>query len=564
MTPPTPEETWVDTGKKSTTTNSGILAPGSTFHGDFQISDWVRAGGMGEVYKAENTINKSLVAIKLIRSDLSHDPDIIERFMQEDKALRSLNDPAVVRYFGVRRDPVSERLYIQMEFVDGPTLGDYLGKNGAISAEAARGLTSRLAQGLMDAHSHGVIHRDLSPDNILLPDGVLAEAKIIDFGISKVATNNEFTVFRESFVGKIRYASPEHFSSTAPIDQKSDIYSLGLIIAAATAGRPLPMGQDELSGASARLQVPDLTSVPAEIRPIVARMLAPQAAGRPTAAELVALVSTKARKSPPKSGGGIWIGLVVVLVLAAGGGAAWFFLAKPPAPEVVGPSSPPTVIAPTSTPAATPTPAVTFSALQQSVAGLSDACSPIQLSQPQPTQVSLIGLVGNSEDAARLTSTVTQAGYTLDNHLAVSSAACQILQTLGQFTKVNPTTGANRPIIAIGRTPPVFKVGEELRLNIVVPLTGNNYVYRIAIDGAGVATVDHQYSRSFIDLSTDDTVKAAGWNLVAVIVSPVELTALEALQNPTPDQVNTALTSDLMGAQNPTHILSTYQMLWRE
>ena len=307
------------------------LAPGSIFHGDFKISDSIaKKGGMGEVYRATNTINNTIVAIKMIRADLSQDPELVSKFIQEDEALRQLNNPAVVRYYGVRRDPVSGRYYIQMEYVDGPTLGEYVRERGAVPAPEARALCRHLALGLEDAHRSGIVHRDLSPDNVLLGNSELKNAKIIDFGIAKVASTGDFTTFRTSFVGKYRYASPEHFSASAPIDQRSDVYSLGLVIAAAAAGKPLEMGRDELSGATARLTVPDLSVVPVALRPMLTRMLDPDASRRPTAAELVVQLADRKERSEGGNGGQVllWLGLVAA-VMAGGAGGAYYLKQHP-------------------------------------------------------------------------------------------------------------------------------------------------------------------------------------------------------------------------------------------
>jgi serine/threonine protein kinase len=567
------------------------LTPGSIFHGDYRISqDKFKVGGMGEVYRAVNIINESVTAIKLIRSDLSHDPDIIERFMQEDKALRCLTDPAVVRYYGVRRDPASDRLYIQMEYVDGPTLGEYVVAHGAVSADSAKAVCRRLARGLMDAHAQGVVHRDISPDNILLPNGDLTQAKLIDFGIAKVAVSGEFTVYRTNFVGKFRYASPEHFSQTAPIDQKSDIYSLGLVIAAAAAGIPLPMGRDELSGAKSRLQVPDLATVPAELRPLLARMLDPDPARRPTAADLVASLSAgTAGLRRPGGGSGLWIGLGAAAVIALASAGAWVWLAHPfdnRAAEsvVIRPSDPagghnassgsgsaasasPNSSGSTTTalnvPPNPPRPKAAFAVVQQSIAGLPGACTQPELSQPVGDRIQISGLVGSPAYVDRAKATLDPLGYTLEDRLVASSPACQTLQLLGQYGKLNATTGPNRPTISASRSPALFKVGEKLDINAVVPLTGEFHLYKIVLDGTGTAIVDHRPSRSFVDLSTHDTVKGAGWDLIVVIVSPKELEALSALRTASLEDVVTALGADLGKTPNRHDLVSGALLIQR-
>ncbi|MEI9986155.1 MAG: serine/threonine-protein kinase [Aliidongia sp.] len=579
------------------------LAPGSIFHGDFRISQSiVKRGGMGEVYKAINIINNTAFAIKMIRHDLSHDPDLVSKFIQEDEALRQLNNPAVVRYYGVRRDPESERFYIQMEYVDGPTLGEYVKERGAISAGAARMLCHHLALGLQDAHHCGIVHRDISPDNILLGNSDLAQAKIIDFGIAKVASTGDFTTFRSSFVGKYRYASPEHFSSDAPIDQRSDIYSLGLVVAAAAAGKPLEMGKDELSGATARLRVPDLSVVPVAMRPMLTRMLDPDPTRRPTAADLVVQLAPVGGR---KKGGrvGLWLGLVaVVVIIAGGGGVAWLKLQPPVIPPTpprinTGPVASPgtgtagsslgpagtgttgagttgapatgtvgTIAGPTG--GATTSPQVTKSVLQptasidavkQAVAASPGACVPLTVSPLDSGRVQVNGLVGTQADADRVKGAVEGLGYTLDNQLVTSRSACQALQLLNQLGKVNATTGANRPILSVQKIPALFRVGETVNLSATASLNADHHLYWIMVDGAtGSAVVDHRVSHSFVNLSTSNTVKAPGWSMALLVVSPRALDALGALNQTTVDQLDIALESELAKSANRRDLSSAY------
>lgn len=550
---------------------------------------------MGEVYKATNIINNTECAIKMIRSDLSHDPELVNKFIQEDEALRQLNNPAVVRYYGVRREPTSGRFYIQMEYVNGPTLGEFVREHGAVSPDAARELCRHLALGLEDAHHCGIVHRDISPDNVLLGNSDLKQAKIIDFGIAKVASTGDFTTFRTSFVGKYRYASPEHFSAQAPIDQRSDIYSLGLVIAAAAAGAPLDMGRDELSGATARLRVPDLTSVPAPLRPMLARMLDPDPARRPTAAQLVAQLS--APTATVRSGGtALWAGLLLLLLVLVGGGAgaAWMLLRKPPAPVAIatrapdavtpnsgasnpgGPSAAIPDLAGTGTGAVTtqavdlrpPPPAVPrrapFDAVQRTLAAEPGACAPLLPAALDPSRIQISGLVAARDAADRAAAAAAGLGYAVDDRIAVSAPACQVLQLLGQLGKVNAATGANRPIMSASRTPAVFRVGEAAGISAVVPLTADHHLYRIAIDGGtGMAAIDHRVSHSFVDLSSSDPVTAAGWDLVAVIVAPRDLPAFDAARQMSLEQLNAALESELAQSANRRDLLTAYQFIRR-
>jgi serine/threonine-protein kinase len=129
-----------------------------------------------------------------------------------------------------------------MEFVDGLPLSEVLEK-GPLSYEAVRSLQRRLAAGLQAAHELGVVHRDISPDNIILPGGDVTRAKIIDFGIARSATLGGATIIGGGFAGKYNYVSPEQLGlSGGDVTGKSDIYSMGLVLAEALTGRPIDMG----------------------------------------------------------------------------------------------------------------------------------------------------------------------------------------------------------------------------------------------------------------------------------------------------------------------------------
>ena len=618
------------------------LAPGSIFHGDFKISDSIaKKGGMGEVYRATNTINNTIVAIKMIRADLSQDPELVSKFIQEDEALRQLNNPAVVRYYGVRRDPVSGRYYIQMEYVDGPTLGEYVRERGAVPAPEARALCRHLALGLEDAHRSGIVHRDLSPDNVLLGNSELKNAKIIDFGIAKVASTGDFTTFRTSFVGKYRYASPEHFSASAPIDQRSDIYSLGLVIAAAAAGKPLEMGRDELSGATARLTVPDLSVVPVALRPMLTRMLDPDATRRPTAAELVVQLADRKERAEGGNGGQVllWLGLVAA-VMAGGAGGAYYLKQHPEilasiggksggsggGPAVFGPGAgnstgqgstnsgsgtgtriagnttsgstasgntttgtgttsgtgtagtgtAQTVFQPTGTGTTgtgttttgtgtqtgrVPTTPAQFEALNQVVNATSGACGTMWTGVANG-RVEVTGLVEVEADVSGVKAAVEGLNYTVDNQVVASPLACRTLQLLGQFGKINPVSGANKPVVSAEHG--VFRVGEAIAISATALLTTKRSLYWIKIDGVtGTAEVDHLTTRDYIPKTYANTGSAPGWNMVLLLVAPRELESLNALNQTTLGQLNIALQAEKAKPATGGDVLIGYRVFPR-
>src|SRR5262249_34838895 len=154
-------------------------------------------------------------------------------------------------YDGVFRDE-NARLYLVMEFVDGPSLSKVL-KQGALRPAQERELRDRLADGLAAAHDKGVIHRDLSPDNVILHGGDLGTAKIIEFGSANMADPEAKASVGDDFAGKSSYVSPEQVGLYGgKVDPRSDIYSLGLVLAAAAGGAALDMGSSPISVVEAR------------------------------------------------------------------------------------------------------------------------------------------------------------------------------------------------------------------------------------------------------------------------------------------------------------------------
>src|SRR5262249_46372880 len=154
-----------------------------------------------------------------------------------------LNHPALAQYRLATREPNLGVFYIVIEFVDGPGLDKLIGQVFPSEAEL-RAFLRRMAEGLGAAHKLGAIHRDMSPDNILVPEGRLELAKIIDFGIAKDGQANVNTVVGDTFAGKLPYVAPEQLGDfDRSIGPWTDIYSLGLILLALARGRAVDMGQ---------------------------------------------------------------------------------------------------------------------------------------------------------------------------------------------------------------------------------------------------------------------------------------------------------------------------------
>ncbi len=246
----------------------------------YQLEQFIAKGGMGEVWRARNVALNTTHAIKIILPEYARNKDLLALFSAEAYHLRKVHHDAIVGYEGTMLDETGQ-LYLVMEFVDGPSLVDRL-RQGALEPDEVIKLRDRLASGLAAAHDQHVFHRDMSPDNVILPGGDLARAKIIDFGIAKGADNPEVTILREGFGGKLSYASPEQLRIVdGEVDARSDMYSLGLVLAAAALGRPLNMGRSFQSAVEARRSVPDLSAVAKPLIPTLTRMLQPKPSDRP-------------------------------------------------------------------------------------------------------------------------------------------------------------------------------------------------------------------------------------------------------------------------------------------
>lgn len=266
-----------------------IIPAGTQLNGIYEIDEPIAAGGMGEIYKGHAIQTGDPVAIKLIRSDLAEAEAAFALFRKEAAALHNLYHEAIVRYYVFTVDPALGRPYLAMEFVDGQSLSTIL-RGGPLAFEAVQRLMQRIALGLYAAHERGIIHRDVSPDNIIIPAGDMARAKIIDFGIARsTRLGDEGTIIGSGFAGKYNYVSPEQLGLFGgEVTPKSDIYSLGLVLAEALLNGPIDMGGNHVEVIDKRRIVPDLEGIDPRLRPLIARMLQPNPADRPASMAEVA------------------------------------------------------------------------------------------------------------------------------------------------------------------------------------------------------------------------------------------------------------------------------------
>jgi serine/threonine protein kinase len=278
------------------------VAPGTRLNGIYEIDQMIGAGGMGEVYKCHEIQTGAAVAIKMLLPDMAENEAALALFRREAAALHHLLHDAIVRYFLFSVEPALQRPYLAMEFVDGRSLSDILA-DGPLTFEALVKLMRRIASGLQAAHERGIIHRDVSPDNIIIPLGDVTRAKIIDFGIARSTQLGDKTIIGSGFAGKDNYVSPEQVGLYGDeVTAKSDIYSLGLLLFYALTGQKLDMGGSQFQLVEKRRRVPDLGGIDMRIRPLFEQMLQPDPANRPaTMAEIAnwRIASSTPRRSNP-------------------------------------------------------------------------------------------------------------------------------------------------------------------------------------------------------------------------------------------------------------------------
>jgi tetratricopeptide (TPR) repeat protein len=205
------------------------LMIGSIFLGRYRIVGELGRGGMGVVYKAEDTKLKRNVALKFLPPDLTRDPGSKERFIHEAQAASALDHPSICTVHEI--DESDGQIFISMGCYEGETLKDRIEK-GPLQVGDAIGIAIQVAQGLEEAHEKGIIHRDIKPSNIMVT--TKKQAKVMDFGLAKLAGQTRITKAGTT-MGTIAYMSPEQ-ARGEDIDHRTDIWSLGVVLYEMLAG----------------------------------------------------------------------------------------------------------------------------------------------------------------------------------------------------------------------------------------------------------------------------------------------------------------------------------------
>ncbi len=322
-------------------------------YGRYRVLEELGQGSMGIVYKAHDPNLDLILAVKVLRPECLQGETLVKRFLAEARVLGRLDHPNIVRVYNVDEDQGT--VYIAMEFLEGEALND-LAKRKRLSPEEIADLGARIAEGLGYAHSKGIVHRDVKPGNILVrSDG---KPKITDFGIARIEDTAEHLRTQAGEVlGTPAYMSPEQVLSE-PVDGRSDIFSLGIILYELCAGER-PFRGDSLGAVfqAITLATPVPLSernpeIPAALAGAVERCLRRNPADRfQSGDELAATLRDCFRKESPveaarkdspgtaKKGTPAWVLAAAFAVLAAAGGGIYHFTrgwdAAPPAPPAV-------------------------------------------------------------------------------------------------------------------------------------------------------------------------------------------------------------------------------------
>ena len=239
---------------------------GTTLDSRYKIEKCLGTGGMSVVFKATDLRDGSAVAIKMLRDDVADDKESLNIFMNESKVVSMLSHPNIVSIRAVSFK--TEKKYLVMEYIDGISLRTYMDKRGALDFDEFISFSEQILAALEHAHSRGVVHRDIKPQNILvLKDGFI---KVTDFGIAKVPEKSKGKTISDNAIGTVYYISPEQAAGKST-DSRSDLYSCGVLMYEMATGR-LPF-DDERPISILMMQIHDKPLPPRKISKQIPRGL---------------------------------------------------------------------------------------------------------------------------------------------------------------------------------------------------------------------------------------------------------------------------------------------------
>ena len=265
----------------------------------YEILELIGVGGMAKVYKARCHRLNRLVAVKILRDDLSQDSDFRRRFHDESHAVAMLSHPNIMAVYDVSRSADLE--YIVMELIDGISLKQYMQKKGnKLNWREALHFITQIVKALGHAHSRGIIHRDIKPHNVMvLRDG---SVKVTDFGIARLISAGHSTLTQET-LGSVHYISPEQ-ARGSHIDARSDLYSAGVVLYEMTTGRLPFEGDSPVSVAIQHINSIPLSprelnaDIPEALEAITMKAMAPRVEDRYISADAMLADLEEFRKNP--------------------------------------------------------------------------------------------------------------------------------------------------------------------------------------------------------------------------------------------------------------------------
>ena len=234
---------------------------GLVFDNRYRIERVIGIGGMAVVFKATDILMRRVVAVKILKDEISADSQSVQRFINESKAVAMLSHQNIVNIYDVSvRENIKS---IVMEYVEGITLKSYMQHREVLNLREIISYTTQILKALEHAHKKGIVHRDIKPHNImLLKNGVI---KVTDFGIAKLP-NTDTISMTEKAIGTVYYISPEQ-ASGRDIDSRSDLYSLGIMMYEMATGC-LPFTGDSPVSVALK-QVNDTPTLPRDINPYI-------------------------------------------------------------------------------------------------------------------------------------------------------------------------------------------------------------------------------------------------------------------------------------------------------
>jgi eukaryotic-like serine/threonine-protein kinase len=315
----------------------------------YQVEELIGTGGMSSVYRAHDTILGRHVALKVLHEHFSNDEEYVERFRREARAIARLNHPNIVTV--IDRGEFEGRQFIVFEHVSGENLKELVQREGPLPVQEALALTRQVARGLAFAHEHGIVHRDVKPQNVLLDEE--GSPKVTDFGIARSLDPQEGLTQTGTLLGTSDYIAPEQASGRR-VDERSDQYALGVLLYELLTGEVPYPAETFMAVAMRHLRdpVPSVRErrreVPPEVDAIVARAMAKNPNDRfPSVEAMAAAIEAALGETGPEAATGIirpaparrprprserrrnyWRLILALLVVAAGALALYLLVGR--------------------------------------------------------------------------------------------------------------------------------------------------------------------------------------------------------------------------------------------